>query len=123
MLVLEAFAIELLLKSLLLLEGTEPSKTHNLAALFRMLHPNTRRNIVDVWDAGPLAQLDAFCNELGLPSDLPSALVKCGSAFENLRYAHEDPNKPVFYLGALPRLLQDRISGLHPDWVVWVPRD
>jgi hypothetical protein len=123
MLVLEAFAIELLLKSVLLSEGTEPGKTHDLAALFRSLHPNTKRKIVDVWDAGPCIQLEAVCNQKGFPSDLPNALVTCGKAFEKLRYAHEDPDNVIFYLGALPRLLQDHISLAHSDWVHWVERD
>jgi hypothetical protein len=123
MLVLEAFAIELLLKSLLLSEGTEPGKTHELATLFRNLHPNTKRKIVDLWDAGPRIQLEGFCKQKGFPNDLPNALVTCGKAFEDLRYAHENPNKPIFYLGTLPRLLQDHISASYPEWVSWISRD
>lgn len=123
MLTMEAFAVELLLKSLLLAEGKEPGKIHDLAALFRKLHPNTKRTIVDAWDAGPRAQINSLCTEKGFPSDLPNALVTCGRAFENLRYAHEDPSKPVFYLGKLPRLLTDQISSSYPEWVHWVPRD
>jgi hypothetical protein len=123
MAVLEAFAIELLLKCLILSEGKEPGKIHDLAALFQKLHPNRKRKIVDAWDIGPRAQIDSVCRQFELPSDLPNALVKCGRAFEDLRYAHEDPSKPIFYLGKLPRLLTDQISASYPEWVSWISRD
>ena len=118
-LALEAFAIELFLKCLLLLQGEEPPRTHNLAKLFRDLHPNTKRSIVDQWDNGPRKKIVELGKKLGFPTDLPNSLVRCGDAFEELRYAFEDPEKIVFYLGDLPRLLLDQIAAAKPDWVSW----
>ena len=118
-LVLEAFAIELLLKSLLLLERKEPGKTHELDKLFRKLHFTTQASLISAWDAGPKRQMTQIATELDLPTELPLALEKCSTAFSDLRYAHEDPNKCVFYLGKLPRLLQDYIAATNSDWVRW----
>jgi hypothetical protein len=118
--VMEAFAIELLLKTLLLMEGKEPSKVHELEKLYRRLHVETQRALAVEWDRGPRVQLGKFADQQNLPTELPLALEKCSSAYAILRYAHEDPNKCVFYLGALPRMLQDFIEVRQPDWVRWV---
>lgn len=120
MLTLEAFAIELFLKSFILEQGAEPPKSHNLAKLFQLLHPNLKRSIVEKWDAGPRKRIEVFGRNNNFPTDLPNALVKCGDGFQELRYAFEDPERVQFYLGDLPRLLLD-VTALHkPDWIVWI---
>jgi hypothetical protein len=40
---------------------------------------------------------------------LSNAFVKCGTAFENLRYYYEDPNKVVYYIGDFAWILMRAI--------------
>lgn len=114
--VLSAFSCELLLKCLIAMQGQPVEPTHRLDVLFRKLHPNTKRRIDALWEAECRPAADALCRQFGKPSDLPNALVMCGKAFENLRYAFEDPSKVVFYLGDLPRVLYNVILEMRPDW-------
>jgi HEPN domain len=117
MLTLEAFAIELFLKSFILQQGIEPPKSHNLGKLFRQLHPNIKRSIVDKWDNGPRKQIEQLGRQQKFPTDLPNALVKCSDGFQELRYAFENPEDIIFYLGALPRLLLEVAADRRPEWI------
>lgn len=117
MLVLEAFSIELLLKTLLLIDGKEVPPSHQLAILFRRLGPKLKRRIVDAWELRARPMLADLGPKLKLPTDLPNALVRCDRAFERLRYGYEDPERMVFYLGGLPPLLVDLVVELKPEWI------
>lgn len=115
--VLGAFAIELLLKCLLVMDtGQAPETTHHLGKLFRQLPHKRKRRIEELWDAGPRKKIRPFCLAKGYPDDLPNALNACANAFEDLRYVYEDPAKTLFYLGELPQLLIDVIVEIKPDW-------
>ena len=116
--VLSAFAIELFLKCLLLLEGKELDRTHTLNVLFRKLSHKRKRRIEEVWDKEARPKVDTLRRKFGLshPSDLSNALATCGKAFEHMRYGYEDPDRQVFYLGELPTILWRTILELRPEW-------
>ena len=99
-----AFAIELFLKCLLLLEGKEIDRIHTLNVLYRRLSHNRKRRIEEVWEKEARPKVGKLNRQFGFahPTDLPNALVTCARAFEHLRYGYEDPDRQVFYLGELP---------------------
>jgi hypothetical protein len=117
--VLSAFAIELFLKCMLLLEGKEIDRIHALNVLFRRLSHNQKRRIEEVWEREARPKVDMLNRQFGLahPTDLPNALVTCGRAFEHMRYGYENPDRQVFYLGELPRILWRIIVDIRPEWV------
>jgi hypothetical protein len=95
--VLGAFAIELFLKCLLVMDtGQAPETTHHLGKLFRQLPHKRKRRIQELWDAGPRKKIRPFCVAQKKPDDLPNALNACANAFEDLRYVYEDPTKTLF---------------------------
>jgi hypothetical protein len=113
---LQAFAIELLLKCILLTENKEPPPTHRLDKLHRQVSHKAKRRILELWDRDARLQLVQFAKDTGNPIDLPNALVKCGSAFDRLRYHYEDPEKTQFYLGGLLRVLIEVLLEANPEW-------
>jgi hypothetical protein len=119
MIVLSAFASELFLKCLLLLEGTDLPKMHGLHALFDLLAPDTKSRITALWDADIEQKKDQWAAAQGdkpEPLDLPSALVGGGNAFAVLRYAHEGSVNLRFVLGDLPYVLRAAIIERKPEW-------
>ncbi len=117
LLVMEVFAIELLLKCTLVIEGKIPPKHHLLDKLFLQLSLERRQSIVNRWDTSARSRLEPLGKELKLPTDLPSALGRCNKAFEELRYGYEHPDQMCFYLGDLPEILVTEIVKLRQNWV------
>ena len=115
---LGAFAIELLLKTLLILENREPPATHRLNILFRQVGHKRRRRIIEAWETQARPRLKQFTAE-GVPTDLPNALVHCGDAFDRLRYPYEEPRGTTFYVGGLGRILLEEIATERPEWIIW----
>jgi hypothetical protein len=115
---ISAFAIELFLKCLLLLEGKEPERIHSLNVLYRRLSHKQKRRIEEIWEKEARPKVDKLRQQFGLPypSDLPNALVTCARAFERMRYGYEDPDRQVFYLGELPTILWRIILDIRPEW-------
>ena len=112
--VLSAFAIELLLKCILVIENGDAPETHRLNVLFRRVSHKTKRRIEALWDEKARQRIAPFCKAEGLPHDLPNAFVKCATAFERIRYIHEGAAGVAFYLGDLPKLLIQVIGELRP---------
>ena len=73
--VLSAFAIELFLKCLLLLESKEIDRIHSLNVLYRRLSHKQKRRIDEVWEQEARPKLDELRRKFGLPhpTDLPNA--------------------------------------------------
>ena len=73
--VLSAFAIELFLKCLLLLESKEIDRIHSLNVLYRRLSHKQKRRIDEVWEQEARPKLDKLRRKFGLPhpTDLPSS--------------------------------------------------
>jgi hypothetical protein len=117
--VMSAFAIELFLKCLLLLEGKETDRIHSLDVLYQKLSRSHRRRIEKAWDKEARPKVDKLNERFGLdyPSDLSNALVTCGQTFRDMRYGYEDPDRQVFYLGDLPLILWRAIVAVRPEWV------
>src|SRR5262245_10550060 len=116
--VMSAFAIELFLKCLLLLEGKETDRTHSLDALYQKLSRSQRRRIEKAWDKDARPKVVQLNQKFGYnhPPDLPHALVTCGQTFRDMRYGYEDPDRQVFYLGELPPILWGAIVAVRPEW-------
>jgi|SRR6516162_1220074 len=116
--VMSAFAIELFLKCLLLLEGKEIDRTHLLNVLYQKLSRSQRRRIEKSWDKEARPKIIQLNQRFGYdhPSDLPNALVTCGQTFRDTRYGYEDPDRQVFYLGELPPILWRAIIAIRPEW-------
>jgi hypothetical protein len=116
--VLSAFTVELFLKCLLLLEGKEIDPTHRLNVLWKKLSHKQKRRIEETWDKEARPKVIQLNQQygLGVPSDLSNALVRCGRAFEHMRYGYEDPDRQVFYLGDLPPILWRAIVDIRPEW-------
>jgi hypothetical protein len=113
---LSAFATELLLKCLVLLENKEFDKIHALDNLFKTLSHRQQREIDAHWEAEARSKIKPLCQRFGYPSDLSNALFKCRDAFRQLRYGYENPDEPFFYLGELPAILWHEIIKARPDW-------
>jgi hypothetical protein len=115
--VLSAFAAELFLKCLLVLETGAAQPTHRLDVLFKRVSHKRQRKIQELWEADCRPKLMPLCRALNLPSDLSNALVKCGSAFENLRYYYEQPDKVAYYIGDFAWILMRVIVEIEPEWI------
>ena len=114
--VLNVFACELFLKCLLILEqGGAPAATHRLDVLFRQVSHKRKRRIEELWNTH-CRQKVLFMRDLGCPTDLPNAIVRCGDAFNRLRYHYEDPTNTVYYLGDLPWILGRVVLEIKPEW-------
>jgi len=117
-----AFAAELFLKCLILLEGGTPKNTHNLLTLFEQLSAKHRALVERHWDTGCRARKDSIDAmekqyNVTIPRDLKTALTDCGDAFKLLRYVYESPKKPLFYITHLPTSLRfaiQEITGWNP---------
>jgi hypothetical protein len=114
--VLSAFAAELFLKCLLIMESGAAPPTHRLDSLFKRVSHKRQRRIQELWETDGRPKLQPLCRSLNLPSDLSNALAKCGSAFEKLRRYYEDPNKVVYYIGDFAWILMRVIVEIEPDW-------
>lgn len=130
--VMSAFASELLLKCLHLLEGqTAPEGVHRLNVLFRTLPDRRKRRIKELWDDGAVQREITFIQmenlfrteprmaelaQFRFPRGLDTALKECGDAFVKMRYIYEDHAKSAFYIPDLPRILVSAVLELKPEW-------
>jgi hypothetical protein len=118
--VLSAFASELFLKCLLLIEGKGTHNTHDLHVLYKKLSKGTQALIKSKWDfptrrAADIALTEKMSGQK-MPTDFESALSRGGKAFKYMRYIFEDPLSTDFFLADLPRMLQAVILELKPEW-------
>jgi HEPN domain-containing protein len=66
--VLSAFASELLLKCLLIIEtGEAPDNIHELHTLFGKLKHKTKRRIEEIWDAERRGKIEGLAKLQGVP--------------------------------------------------------
>ena len=99
-----AFALELYLKSLLLLCRCPVPKTHNLVTLYRRLPDKQRQTILAIYDKSAEGFAPDACvismsvgqgdeddlhGNAALDASLEAVLDRCKDAFENWRYFHE----------------------------------
>jgi hypothetical protein len=74
--VLSAFASELFLKCLLILETNEaPENIHLLHVLYRRVSHKRRRRIEELWDADARPKLAGLAKVQNLPTDLPPIFI------------------------------------------------
>jgi hypothetical protein len=114
--VLSAFAAELFLKCLLVIEIGQAPPIHRLDTLFKQLSRKRQRRIDELWEQLGRPRIKAFCQQHQHPSDLSNALARCGRSFENLRYYYEDPDRALYYIGDFAWVLLHAIVEIHPDW-------
>jgi hypothetical protein len=119
--VLSAFASELYLKCLLLIEEcTSVPNDRNLKRLFDLLMPQTRAKITELWNSNSLKLEDLWkiIEENGkrsLPRTLSTLLELSSIGFQKLRYVHEDCDVE-FFVSDLPRILLAVILERMPSW-------
>jgi hypothetical protein len=120
--VLTAFASELFMKCLIVLEQKPYPIGHNLKSLFSKLGVQTRTKIENEWNSQIVpkrsSQISAIESEIGrkLPIDLPTLLGKGGNAFVDVRYAHEKQPTGDFLLQDLLNVLKETILEKKPAW-------
>jgi hypothetical protein len=125
-LVLSAFASELFLKCLLLLDGKQLPNWHDLKRLFDLLDADIQTKIKKLWGqslisrASMIAAFESDTGELFI-RDFDAALVAGARSFEHFRYYHEKTREEIdavaFMLGDLPIMLKSVIWIKKPDWV------
>ncbi len=119
--VLSAFACELFIKTLLILEGKIPLSSHNLYTLYKRLDNKTKDRLDLIWRVSMIdaaAQLHEIEKLKGkkLRRNLREALEDCGDAFVDARYYYEEPEGSMYYLTVLPRVLHEFILERKPEW-------
>jgi HEPN domain-containing protein len=117
--VLSSFASELFLKCILHLDAGHAPPTHNLDTLFRKLPNQRKRRIQEIWEDHLRKNAPNYAALLQLRQISPNVgdcLKDCRDAFVLLRYAYEDPERVVFYLGEFAYLLRQAILEFKPEW-------
>ena len=127
-----AFAIELLLKTLIALEnGDEFPNDHSLFRLYQKLRTDTKKEIEDGWkthcNSPPIQKMAAFVQaEQEHPVDLrlSKCLLESENAFISFRYAFERSEKPLpaFFLSGFEQVLAGIILRQHPEFASQHPR-
>jgi hypothetical protein len=117
--VLSAFAAELFLKCLLILEGQTPPDSHNLNMLFKRLPHKRKARIEQLWDkfvSDASANFEESERQLSSqePQNCPGRLRRC--IRKKMRYVYEDPKKVKFYIIHLAPALINVILEIRPDW-------
>ena len=118
-----AFAVELYLKCLLLIEGGQVPETHNLKQLFNQVSRESRGKITKRHNtlAADHPVLSEFRQKLGIKTDLNSILEDGQDIFTQFRYFFEGiPNRmePIgFGLDLFAQIVRNRILDLRPEWV------
>jgi hypothetical protein len=114
-----AFALEMYLKCLLLLESGLAARGHDLYNLFHKLDQSTQSDLTKDHEEF-LKRNQAFvakAQETGLPTDLEELLKLGRSAFTDFRYAHEQvPSETDFALNGLTYCVRQRILKKQPKW-------
>jgi hypothetical protein len=116
---LSAFAIELLLKCILIIEKKTPPDTHRLYGLFRRLNQRTKQRLEGSWNTHTRPNNVAINlreNRDAMPLDLPTALRKSADLFVTTRYLYEDPKKWQPLLFGFTLILAEYIYELKPHW-------
>jgi HEPN domain-containing protein len=114
-----ALATELYLKCLLLIEGGQFPKSHNLKLLFGQLKRDTRQILKKKHDeiVRQDQRLEVFVKG-GINLDLDYLLEKGQDVFEQFRYPYEPNTKDVFFgLTGLVACVRGYILSLRPEWI------
>jgi hypothetical protein len=117
--VLSSFATELFLKCILLLDGQDVPSTHRLDLLFRQLSNKRKKRISELWAEHVKANPHIYAHTAAprpIPDNLRDCLKECRDAFVLLRYAYEDRDKVIFYMGEFAYVLHAAIIEIKPEW-------
>jgi hypothetical protein len=116
-----AFALEMYLKCLLVVEGGNQKSGHDLQKLFMDLSPETQTELTKAHD-NFVKEHPIFAAKIkikGQRTDLKSLLSHARGAFVNFRYMSEKPaGESGWGLSGFTRIVRDRILAYHPDWDV-----
>lgn len=120
--VINAFASELFLKCLIVLDEKKPKASHNLKSLYEQLSSDKQSLVTKHWDEGcrqrkHLIDEQEKVTNTPIPRDLVTALNECGDAFRIMRYAYERPKAGSFYITHLPislRFAVQEVTGWDP---------
>jgi hypothetical protein len=114
--VCSAFALELYLKCLIVIEGQAAPRTHDLAALFAQLSADAQADIKRRYNEYRAGLPDGF----PINHDIEDALKKSARAFEKLRYVYEGRlnEGDGWACHQVMVAVRDRIDSLHPGWKI-----
>lgn len=129
-LVLAAFASELMLKCLVFMDTGKQQRGHLLFNLFNQLKPETQGRLEELWNMTWLSSdrvrlHEAIERQVGhkIPRDLRSSLLAGNKGFERLRYIYEEgQEESSFGLGDLPWVLRTHIFERRPLWRTIAPK-
>ncbi|MCK1707630.1 MULTISPECIES: hypothetical protein [unclassified Bradyrhizobium] len=122
-LVLSAFASELYLKCLILIQSARLEHGHDLHPLFKKLESQSQRRVEQKWNewvSSPERKriyeaLKKISGE-SIPTDLDWSLRNGGTGFVDMRYLHEVETGPRFLIGDLPQILREETLQHRPEW-------
>jgi hypothetical protein len=119
--VLSAFASEIMLKTLITLEGATFGDTHRLDKLFKIVSNSNRKKLSDRWDSrlksgiGNLFDAIEKDTNIPIPRDLPSVLKGSSDSFRLVRYIYEG-HTITFHIWEFPRMVSELILESKPGW-------
>jgi HEPN domain-containing protein len=122
LLVLAAFASELFLKCILVIEQAQCPRGHDLGNLYSKVSGAVKAKLEQRWNTDFVAkrkeQLAVVEKEYGvsIPRDLKNLLSLGARSFEHIRYAHEKQPVGNFYLMDFPALLRTIVVEIKPAW-------
>ncbi len=122
-----ALALELYLKTLLLLETGIYRRGHDLWKLFNYLAPETRLALENEHAdyIGKRPEFSAAAARGNYPTDLKGLLILGRHTFPDFRYMHErmaarNPHKAAFGLNHFIFVVRERILKSNPNWESWI---
>lgn len=119
--VISAFACELMLKCLVLIDTGSTPRKHGLYDLYKLLKPATQDSLKAAWSSVSQQRseiLDQIDASLGYkrPRDLESHLESGNDAFVQLRYVYEGGDDFDFRLSDFPIVLREQIRSMKPEF-------
>jgi hypothetical protein len=118
--VVSAFASELYFKTLIVLDGNQAPRSHDLYDLFSKLSPKAKAHLESRWNPIIRDREELLKNiehhTASIPRILEDALKEGREGFERLRYIYEGGDPFRFSLGDLPLAIRRTILDLQPSW-------
>jgi hypothetical protein len=118
--VVSAFASELYFKTLIVLDGNQAPRSHDLYDLFSKLSLKAKAQLESRWNP-IIRDREEFLKNIehhtaSIPRILEDALKEGREGFERLRYIYEGGDPFGFSLGDLPLAIRRTILDLQPSW-------
>ena len=110
-----AFAFELLLKCIMIIEKGEYHSGHKLLSLFKQLSPQAQKEITLRFNQYNVTRRNSTYHGFFEKIELVTVLEEAGEAFVEFRYLFENKPTPKYDLDIALECLEHYISTLKPD--------